>query len=172
MALKDDLTNAVDGILGTAFDERDGQKIPTSDDIALSDGAVKLDAAFLYADLAGSGVIAKVCPWDTTAKIIRAYLDCSVRIIRAQGGEIRSFDGDRMMGVFIGDRKRTNSVKAALKIQWATENLIQKKANARFNSVKNNDVKIRQAVSGVFSPHEGAAVARRSAMQGDHLRDL
>lgn len=145
MALKDDLTDAVDGILGTAFEEREGKKIPTSDDIALSNGAVKLDAAFLYADLAGSGVIAKVCPWDTTAKIIRAYLDCSVRIIRAQGGEIRSFDGDRVMGVFIGDRKRTDAVKAALKIQWATENLIQKKATARFNSVKNNDVKIRQA---------------------------
>lgn len=145
MALKDDLTNAVDGILGTAFEEREGQKIPTSTDVALSKGAVKLDAAFLDADLAGSGLIAKICPWDTTAKIIRAYLDCSVRIIKAQGGEIRSFDGDRVMGVFIGDAKRTNAVKAALKIHWATENLIQKKATARFNSVKNNDVKIRQA---------------------------
>jgi adenylate cyclase len=55
MALKDDLTDSVDGILGTAFQERDGKKIPTSADIALSNGAVKLDAVFLYADLAGSG---------------------------------------------------------------------------------------------------------------------
>lgn len=133
MALKDDLTDAVDGILRTAFEERDGKKMPTSDEIALSNGAVKLDAVFLYADLAGSGVIAKFCPWDTTAKILRAYLDCCVRIIKAHGGEIRSFDGDRVMGVFIGDRKRTDAVKAALKIQWATENLIQKKATAQFN---------------------------------------
>ncbi len=42
MALKDDLTDSVDGILGTAFQERDGKKIPTSADIALSNGAVKL----------------------------------------------------------------------------------------------------------------------------------
>lgn len=145
MALKDALSEAVDGILGTTFKERDGKKIPTSADVALTDGAVKLDAAFLYADLAGSGMIAKQCPWDTTAKIIRAYLDCATRIIRAHGGEIRSFDGDRVMGVFIGDQKRTNAVKSALKIQWATENLIQNKAAEKFNSVKNNDVKIRQA---------------------------
>lgn len=145
MALKDDLTNAVNGILGKSFDERDGQKIPTSEDVSLSNGAVKLDAAFLYADLAGSGMIAKVCPWDTTAKIIRAYLDCAVRIIRAHSGEIRSFDGDRVMGVFIGDSKRTNAVKSALKIQWATQNLIEAEAHKRFNSVKKNDVKIRQA---------------------------
>lgn len=145
MALKDDLTDAVDGILGTAFEERDGKKIPASSDVALSNGAVKLDAAFIYADLAGSSLIAKLCPWDTTAKIIRAYLDCSVRIIRAHGGEIRSFDGDRVMGVFIGETRRTSAVKSALKIQWTTRNLIQKKAAERFNSVKNNDVKIRQA---------------------------
>lgn len=145
MGLKSDLTSAVDGILDTSFNERDGQKIPTSEDVALSNGAVKLDATFIYADLAGSGVIAKKCPWDTTAKIIRAYLDCAVRIIRAHEGEIRSFDGDRVMGVFIGGSKNTNAVKSALKIQWATRHLIQPKATAKFNSVKNNDVKIQQA---------------------------
>lgn len=145
MALKDDLTSSVQGILGKSFKERDGQKIPTSDDVSLTDGAVKLDAAFIYADLAGSGLIAKQCPWDTTAKIIRAYLDCATRIIRARGGEIRSFDGDRVMGVFIGDAKRSSAVKAALQIQWATRHLIEPEAIERFTSVKNNNVKIRQA---------------------------
>lgn len=145
MALKDDLENAVDGILSSKFNEREGQTIPTSESVALANGAVKNDAAFIYADLAGSGLIAKHCPWDTTAKIIRAYLDCAVRIIRAHGGEIRSFDGDRVMGIFIGDTKRTNAVKSALKIYWATENLIAVDARKRFKSVSNNDVKIRQA---------------------------
>ena len=145
MALKEDLTKSVKGILGTSFKERDGQKVPSSEDVALSDGAVKLEAAFIYADLAGSGLIAKQCPWDTTAKIIRAYLDCATRIIRAGGGEIRSFDGDRVMGVFIGDAKRSNATKAALQIQWATQNIIEPEAYARFDSVKNNNLKIRQA---------------------------
>ena len=144
MALKATLTDAVNGILNRTFNERDGQKIPSTEDV-FGNAAVKLDAAFLYADLAGSGLIAKVCPWETTAKIIQAYLDCAVRIIKAHGGEIRSFDGDRVMGVFIGNNKRTDAVKAALMVQWATVNLIQPIATKKFNSVKNNDVKIRQS---------------------------
>lgn len=145
MTLKEDLEKAIDGAIGTTFDVRDGQKVPSSSEVALGNGAVKLEAAFLYADLAGSGLIAKLCPWDTTAKIIRAYLVSAVRIIRFHGGEIRSFDGDRVMGIFIGDSKRSNAVKSALQIKWATEKLIQPKADAHFASVRNNDVKIRQA---------------------------
>jgi adenylate cyclase len=144
MALSEDVSGAVDTIFGTKFEERDGQKVPTSEDVALKNGAVKLTAAFLYADLAGSSVIAKQCPWDTTAKIIRAYLDSSVRIIRSFGGEIRSFDGDRVMGVFIGGSKCTSATKAALKIKYATQNIIQAKATGTFASVRNNNVIIRQ----------------------------
>ncbi|TRW94302.1 adenylate/guanylate cyclase domain-containing protein [Paracoccus sp. M683] len=145
MSLHDDLTSAVDNVLGKKFSQRDGQNVPSSEDVTLANGAVKIEAAFLYADLAGSGRIAKSCPWDTTAKIIRAYLDCAVRIIRAHNGAIRSFDGDRVMGVFVGDYKRTNATKSALKIQWATRHLIQEEARKRFKSVKDNDVKIQQA---------------------------
>lgn len=145
MALNTVLTEAIDAILGKSLDEREGQKIPSTSDVVLANGAVKLEAAFLYADLAGSGVIAKACPWDTTAKILRAYLDCAVRIIRSNGGEIRSFDGDRVMGVFIGSSKCTSAVKAALQIQWATRHLLDEKAKAKFASVKNNGVNIRQA---------------------------
>lgn len=144
MATTEQLEDAVDSIFGTAFNVRDGQKIPATEDVA-NNAAVKLDATFLYADLAGSSSIAKNCPWDTTAKIIRAYLSCSVRIIKSYEGEIRSFDGDRVMGVFIGGSKNTNAVKAAHEIYWTTENIIQKKAKDKFASVSNNNVKIRQA---------------------------
>lgn len=145
MAFGDDVRKAVDDILGTTFNEREGKVVPKSEDVALKNGAVKLDAAFLYADLAGSGMIAKQCPWDTTAKIIRAYLDSACRIIRDHGGEIRSFDGDRVMGVFIGEWPCSNATKAALKIKYATEQIIQPKATAKFTSVSKNNVLIRQA---------------------------
>jgi adenylate cyclase len=145
MTFGDDVRKAVDDILGTTFNERNGKVVPNTEDVALKDGAVKLEAAFLYADLAGSSTIAKQCPWDTTAKIIRSYLDGACRIIRNEGGEIRSFDGDRVMGVFIGDRPCGDAIKAALKIKYATENIIQPKATAKFTSVKNNNVLIRQS---------------------------
>lgn len=139
------LTKVVDDIFGRTFEEREGRHVPESTDVALANGAVKIDATFLYADLAGSGRIAQVCPWDTTAKIIRAYLDCAVRLIRAYGGEIRSFDGDRVMGVFMGDQKNSEASKCAREIFWTTEKIIQPKATAKFASVRNNEVKIRQA---------------------------
>lgn len=145
MAWVEDLSDNVDDIFGTKFDVREGRKVPSSSDVILTNGAVKIEAAFLYADLAGSGVIAEKCPWDTTAKILRAYLSCATRLIRAYGGEIRSFDGDRVMGVFMGDSKCSDATDCAREIFWTTENIIQVKATKNFASVRNNDVKIRQA---------------------------
>ena len=135
----------VDDIFASAFEEREGRKVPESDDVALAKGAVKLDATFLYADLAGSGRIAAACPWDTTARIIRAYLDCAVRLIRSHGGEIRSFDGDRVMGVFMGDSKNGDAANCAREILWMTEMVIQPKATAKFASVRKGGVKVQQA---------------------------
>ena len=145
MANEAELTKVVDDIFGTTFEEREGRKVPETTDVALANGAVKIDATFLYADLAGSGRIAQLCPWETTAKIIRAYLDCAVRLIRAYGGEIRSFDGDRVMGVFMGDNKNSDASKCAREILWTTEKIIQPKATSKFASVRNNVVKVRQA---------------------------
>jgi adenylate cyclase len=121
MSWIDDLSENVDEIFDTSWDERSGTVVPEAEDVALKDGAVKLAATFLYADLAGSSRIASVCPWGTTAKIIRAYLDCATRLIRDHDGHIRSFDGDRVMGVFIGDYKNTRATRCARKIFWATE---------------------------------------------------
>lgn len=112
------LNKATDTLFDTAWDVRDGAVIPSSDTVALKDGAVKIDATFLYADLAGSSMLARVCPWNTTAKIIRAYLDCSTRLIKAWGGEIRSFDGDRVMGIFMGDTKNSDASRCAREIDY------------------------------------------------------
>jgi class 3 adenylate cyclase len=142
----EDLEDGVDSIFGTAWNEREGRVIPETSDVALKDGAVKLEAAFLYADLAGSSRIAKLCPWGTTAKIIRAYLDVSTRLIRGWKGEIRSFDGDRVMGVFIGDNKNTAASQCAREIDYSVEKIINPKARKAFKSVRDNDIKIRHCV--------------------------
>ncbi len=133
-------------ILNTKWDERTGTVVPESESVALKDGAVKVDATFLYADLAGSSKLAKLCPWRTTAKIIRAYLSCSVRLIRAYKGEIRSFDGDRVMGVFIGENKNNNAIKCAREIDWVVEKIINPKSKAKFMSIKDNNIDIRHCV--------------------------
>ncbi|MFN7098872.1 MAG: adenylate/guanylate cyclase domain-containing protein [Flavobacterium sp.] len=146
MALLNTLETQIDNTLSINWEERNGTVVPETDSIALKNGAVKIEATFLYADLAGSSKLAKICPWQTTAKIIRAYLDSCVRIIRDHGGEIRSFDGDRVMGIFKGEFQNTNAANCARKIDYVVEEIINPKAKAKFKSIKDNDIKITHCV--------------------------
>jgi len=140
------LAERVDTIFETRWDVRDGEVVPETADVALKNGAVKLNAVFLYADLAGSSRIAATCPWGTTAKIIRAYLDVATRLIRAHGGRVRSFDGDRVMGVFIGDTPNSDASFCAREIDYSVEKIIGPKAHAAFASVRDNEIEIQHCV--------------------------
>lgn len=146
MALIDTLIEEVENILDIEWDERSGNVIPETRDITLKNGAVKIEATFLYADLAGSSVLAKKCPWQTTSKIIRTYLDTSVRLILHHDGEIRSFDGDRVMGIFKGNSPNTSAANCARKIDWVVEEIINSKAKAKFKSIRNNDIKMKHCI--------------------------
>lgn len=145
MGWKEDLENWVDGHLDTQFEVRDGTVVPSTENVT-NKQAVKLDAAFLYADLAGSSDLARYCPWETTAKIIRAFLDTSTRLIRAYNGEIRSFDGDRVMGVFVGDSPRRHATRCAREIFYTVENILAPKATKKFQSISNNNIKLKCGV--------------------------
>lgn len=148
MASENFLKDRVETLFRTDFDQRDGRVVPTTDDVALKNGAVKIEAAFLYADLAGSAKLSKTCPWSTTAKILRAFLDCSTRLIIKHGGHVRSFDGDRVMGVFIGDSKNSNASICGREIHWSVRKIIQPAAAKQFKSISDNGVEIRNC-SGI-----------------------
>jgi class 3 adenylate cyclase len=118
MTFEKELQEQTKAILNTAWDTRDGQVIPSTEAVKLSDGAVKVDAAFLYADLARSTELQNDYINEFAAKAMRMYLHGAAAIIREFGGSIRSFDGDRVMGVFVGGQKRNEAVKAAFAINW------------------------------------------------------
>jgi len=115
---KDDLIAARDGIVGTSFATRDGTVVPTSTDVGFNE-AVRLPSTYLYADMVDSSGLVGASPKETVGKVLRLYLDLSVRIVRRNGGHIRSFDGDRVMGIFIGDNRFDAAVKAAMQVKWA-----------------------------------------------------
>ncbi len=100
--------------------------MPGTDDIKLySNDAVRLNAVYLYADLLGSTKLARDFRPETAGKVIRASLRTASTIIKRQGGEIRSYDGDRVMGIFIGKSKNTDAAKAALQINAAMQEIVQ-----------------------------------------------
>ena len=106
--------------------------------MSLKDGAVKLKAAYLYADLAESTDLQKNFTNEFSAKVIRSYLAGACRVIRANGGSIKSFDGDRVMGVFVGRSMRNDAVNAALKINWLVVKCLNPLIKDRLIALKSN----------------------------------
>jgi len=164
MSWVETLTDEVEEQLSVEWNSRNGSVIPETSNIALTDGAVKINATFLYADLAGSSVLAKVCPWTTTAKIIRAYLEICTRLIKAYEGEIRSFDGDRVMGVFMGNYQNTHATRCAREIDWVVEEVIAVKAKDKFKSIRENNIKIKHCI-GIDT---GEVVAVRAGIRNNN----
>lgn len=124
MGFKDDCTAAVAEIAKTPFNFRTGLVVPETEDIVLRNGAVELNAAYLYADMADSTGLVKHFSSFDAARIIRAYLNAVSRVIRHHGGAIRSFDGDRVMAVFIGDNAASVAAQTALNITWVVDMVV------------------------------------------------
>lgn len=133
MGISSDIRAEVRKVLSAPWDRRTGQVVPNSEDIKLSGGAVELDAVFLYADMADSTLLAQTWKPEAAAKVIRSFLDASTRVIRSEGGKIRSFDGDRVMGIFVGGFKCTAAARCALKINYAVTEILQDELASAFS---------------------------------------
>ena len=136
MGLKDELKTKINDILNVTWSIRDGQVIPNTEDVGLSDGAVRLEAVYLYADLANSTSLARDFDRRDAARVVRSYLHTMSRLITTHSGAIRSFDGDRVMGIFIGDSKRSNAAKCALKMNYAFGQLLRPAVETKFPGLK------------------------------------
>ncbi|WP_232816962.1 adenylate/guanylate cyclase domain-containing protein [Rhodococcus sp. H-CA8f] len=106
--------------------------MPSTDDITLSNDAVKLEGTVLYADLAHSTTMVDSEPDWFAAEIYKNYLYCAAHIIREFDGIITAYDGDRVMGVFIGDMKNTNAAKCALKINYTVKKILRPALAAKY----------------------------------------
>jgi len=132
MALKDELEEKVKETFSEQWESRDGQGIPDDEDLKLSNDAVKIDGVVLYADMSASTQLVDKKKAHFAAEVYKAYLYCAARIIRAEGGEVTAYDGDRIMAVFIGEAKNSSAVKAALKINYARVNIVNSGIKAQY----------------------------------------
>lgn len=124
MSLYDDLRADVKGVFKEAWSERDGNKVPEPEDVKLGNDAVRLDATVLYTDLSEStNLVDRYKPWFA-AEIYKTFLHCAAKIIRSHGGVLTSYDGDRVMAVYIGDSKNSSAGRAALGINYAVREVI------------------------------------------------
>jgi class 3 adenylate cyclase len=154
-----DLEAGVDKILAQSWTEREGHVVPETDDVALSGGAVRIEAAILYADMAESTKLVSDFDARTAARVMKSFLYCSSRLIRGNGGEIRSFDGDRVMGIFIGDAKNSSAAKCALQIKYAIDEIVRPKVEAKYPTLMANGFVVSHACgidrSSIFAVRAG-----------------
>lgn len=124
MALKEELQEAVSKIVREQWTERDGQVVPEPEDLKLGNDAINLKATVIYADMSAStGLVNSYVPWRA-AEVYKAYMVCAAQLIKFHGGAITAYDGDRVMGVFIGDYKNSSAAKAAMRINWALNEIV------------------------------------------------
>lgn len=125
MGLKEELQNYVTKTHKDEWAKREGQKVPEAEDLGLSNDAVLLEGTVLYADLADSTSMVKGYKDWFAAEVYKNYLYCAAKVIRATGGTITAYDGDRIMAVFIGGNKNTAAASCGLKINYAVTYIVQ-----------------------------------------------
>jgi class 3 adenylate cyclase len=125
MTLKDDFTDAVRkfsverwGDIPRAF------VVPSTDALSFGNNGAHMDVTVLYADITDSTkMVDSLVDWRA-AEYYKAFLHCASQLIRANGGEIEAFDGDRVMAIFVGNNQADMAVRAALQLNDAVRAII------------------------------------------------
>lgn len=158
MTLREQLDEYVWSTFADEWSTREGQKVPSPEEVRLGNEGVRLDATVLYADLDGSTNLVDSFDPTFAAEVYKTYLYCAAKIIRQRLGTIVSYDGDRIMAVFDGRSKNSRAAKAALHINWAVTDLI----NPYLHDQYGDGYSVRQVVGIDFSP----LMAARTGIRG------
>ena len=151
MTLTDLRDEEVSNAISLSWETRDGRVVPATEEVQFAAG-VRLNATVLYADLSQSSRLATEIHQKTAARVIRGFLRCMSRLITEHQGTVTAFDGDRVMGVFVGDQKNTYATVCALKMNYAVTNIIGPRVSNHFASLRDAGFKISHAVGIDTSP--------------------
>ncbi|MFD1940638.1 adenylate/guanylate cyclase domain-containing protein [Paradevosia shaoguanensis] len=161
MSLANDITKNASDVYKTKWAERKGVVVPEPSAVTLGNDAVKLESAtVLYADLDQSTSLVKSKKWEFAAEVYKTFLYAATRLIRTHGGSIVSYDGDRVMGIFLGSSQADDAVKCGLQINYAVKKLVQPELNKNWTT----DFKIRHVVGIDVSTVRGI----KTGVRGDN----
>ena len=106
--------------------------VPEPADIPLGNQAALLTATALFIDIRQSSDITNAFRRQTAAKMLKSYFSGAVKIINANGGKVRSFNGDGMLALFLGDNRSDAAVKSAMQAKWFVQQILRPRFNALF----------------------------------------
>ena len=124
MTFGDNLNSEVRQTLQEEWSTRGGRAVPESSDLGLGNDAVTLEGVVWYADLNESTSLVDTMRPSFAAEVYKCFLVCAARIVQLEAGTITAYDGDRIMAVFKSRARYGNAVRAALKLNYAVQNII------------------------------------------------
>lgn len=161
MALLDDLKAEVAKTFQEKWEVTAGRVVPAPSSVGLGNKAIEFETAtVLYADLDGSTAMVDKTKWQFSAEVYKTYLHCAAKIVKSQNGVITAYDGDRIMALFIGDRKSSCAAMAALQLNYVVRHVINPAIKARYTT----EFAVRHTVGIDMS----AIRAARTGVRGDN----
>ncbi|MCD1598194.1 adenylate/guanylate cyclase domain-containing protein [Rheinheimera aquimaris] len=165
--MKNNIENKVIQVIDDPFDVQDVDIVPDIEDKRLTFGntGLRFKATVLYIDMRGSTALLNKHNRTTTAKLHMAYFHTIVTIANANGGSVRSFNGDGMLVFFQGNTKQVMStaVKSAMQMVYM---------------LTHSDSKVRQKLEkysaldfGIGIDH-GNILCTKAGKSGSNNRDL
>lgn len=161
MSFESDLRSDVSEFFRTKWEITDGYVIPDPEDLPLGNSARKLDIVILYADMANSTSMVQTFTKEYCAEIYKAFLHTCCKAIKRNGGELISFDGDRIMAAFIGESKNSIAAKTALNIKWAIKVVVQEEHDRIYQG---KGIKLNYCVGIDSCEH----IVARTGIRGDN----
>jgi adenylate cyclase len=146
VSVKGDIESDIASILSRTWDVRDGVVVPSTADVKLGGGGVKLDAVMLYADLADSTELVLRLDRRVVAKTYKCFLAAASRLIKYKSGYIRSFDGDRVMGIFLGNTKCSAATACGLHLKWAFDKIVKPSLLAKYANMETATFRLNYSV--------------------------
>ena len=124
MTFGDNLNSEVRQTLQEPWSTLGIRAVPESTDLELGNQAVTLDGVVLYADLNESTSLVDTMRPSFAAEVYKCFLVCAARIVQLEAGTVTAYDGDRIMAVFRSRARYGNAVRAALKLNYAVQSII------------------------------------------------
>ncbi|WP_321943937.1 adenylate/guanylate cyclase domain-containing protein [Paraburkholderia tropica] len=125
MGIKEDLQAKVQDLAQTSWNEiPNSTAIPDETSLTFGNSGARLNVTVLYADLAGSTQMVDSIPDVMAAEYYKAFLHCASQLIRRHNGNIQAYDGDRVMGVYLGESQADDAVSTALELNFAVHEII------------------------------------------------
>ncbi|MFI6774254.1 adenylate/guanylate cyclase domain-containing protein [Nocardia sp. NPDC050412] len=169
MGLLDDVNTQIDKTINQKMTiskrQESNNSVPKPEDLGYAEGKL-VSATYLYSDMLNSSGLAASADKEEAARVFRGFLNVATKIIRESDGHIRSFDGDRVMGIFTGAWKEDRAVKSAMRIKYAVNDILTPAVHKQFPKLKASGWTLKQ-VSGIASGE--ALLARAGFRDNDDM---